>query len=334
MTDRITMETDEAFVEVVPRLGGSISAFDVKTRAERLPIFRRWTGESENPRGLGSSPMVPWFNRISGGGFNFGGTFYPIAPNDPLEPVPLHGDGWSSPWEVVEQQARPHRAEAPQQGDPAFRLRGDADSLACRARRSTWSFGSSISASVPFPYGLGQHPWFVRTPGVRLQAKATGMWLEQPPAFPAKTEPAPIPAKWDFNHAAAPCPTISSTTAMPAGTAARGSNGPTAASRSTSNADPSTRFYHVYSLDKDCPIFCFEPVTHPNNALRQAGTPEANGLRVLAPGAETSMRMRLKATVSSSVIAGSEPRRMPPRQAACVNQVRPTSMDRPRRDAL
>ena len=52
----------------------------------------------------------------------------------------------------------------------------------------------------PFPYGLGQHPWFVRTPGVRLQAKATGMWLEQPPAFPPKTEPAPIPPKWDFNQ--------------------------------------------------------------------------------------------------------------------------------------
>ena len=27
--------------------------------------------------------MVPWFNRISGGGFTFGGTFYPIEPNDP-----------------------------------------------------------------------------------------------------------------------------------------------------------------------------------------------------------------------------------------------------------
>ena len=26
------------------------------------------------------------------------------------------------------------------------------------------------------------------------------MWLEQPPAFPAKTEPAPIPPKWDFNE--------------------------------------------------------------------------------------------------------------------------------------
>jgi aldose 1-epimerase len=57
-------------------------------------------------------------------------------------------------------------------------------------------------------------------------------------------------------------------------------------------ADSGTRFYHVYSLDEDCPFFCFEPVTHPNNALNKPGTPEANGLRVLAPGAATSMRVR------------------------------------------
>src|SRR5689334_10320589 len=104
MTDRISMETDTAYVEVVPQIGGSVSAFDLKRNGERLPILRRWTGEAENPRGMGSSPMVPWFNRISGGGFNFGGTFYPIAPNDPLEPVPIHGDGWTAAWDVIERK--------------------------------------------------------------------------------------------------------------------------------------------------------------------------------------------------------------------------------------
>jgi hypothetical protein len=39
-------------------------------------------------------------------------------------------------------------------------------------------------------------------------------------------------------------------------------------------------------------------VTNPNNAFGKPGTPEANGLRVLAHGAETSMRMRLKVTVT------------------------------------
>ncbi len=56
MSDRIAMETDEALVEIVPRLGGSIAAFDVKRGKEWVPILRRWTGESENPRALVLKP--------------------------------------------------------------------------------------------------------------------------------------------------------------------------------------------------------------------------------------------------------------------------------------
>ena len=48
----------------------------------------------------------------------------------------------------------------------------------------------------PIPYGLGQHPWFVRTPGVKLQAKASGMWLEQPPEFLH-----PYKSSWYLHHA-------------------------------------------------------------------------------------------------------------------------------------
>ena len=107
MTERLRLESDEAIVEIVPLLGGGLAAFDAKIGAVRLPIMRRWDGASENPRSLASSPMVPWFNRISGGGFSFGGKFYPVAPNDPEEPVPLHGDGWHTPWDVVNQSRRP-----------------------------------------------------------------------------------------------------------------------------------------------------------------------------------------------------------------------------------
>ncbi len=295
MTDRISMESDEAIVEVSPRLGGSVTAFDLKKGAERLPIFRRWTGESENPRALGSSPMVPWFNRISGGGFTFGGTFYPIAPNDPLEPVPLHGDGWFAAWEVVDQKPERIVLRLRSRTIPPFDYEA-TQTLSLAASTLDMELRVKHLGIRPLPYGLGQHPWFVRTPGVRLQAKATGMWLEQPPEFPPKTEAAPIPPKWDFN----------TSRALPDDFIDNGYAGWDGQARIEwtdrgivldVESDPGTRYYHVYSLDKDCPIFCFEPVTHPNNALGKPGTPEANGLRVLAPGAETSMLMRLKAAL-------------------------------------
>ena len=293
MTDRIKLETDQALVEVVPHMGGAIGAFDFKRKGGSVPIFRRWTGEWENARGLGSNPMVPWFNRISGGGFNFGGKFYPIEPNDPMEPVPLHGDGWHSPWEVIDKKPDSVTLRLRSRAIPPF----DYESTqVISLTGATLSLDLSVKhlGQVPIPYGLGHHPWFVRTPGVTLQAKATGMWLEQPPAFPPKTEPAPIPEKWNFNTAR-PLPDDF----IDNGYAGWDGRGQIAWSdRGVAvdvEADPNTRYYHVYSLDKDCPIFCFEPVTNPNNAFNKPGTPEANGLRVLAPGASTSMRARFTA---------------------------------------
>ncbi len=287
MSDRIVMETDEALVEIAPRLGGSIAAFDLKRGEERLPIFRRWTGESENPRALSSSPMVPWFNRISGGGFTFGGKFYPIAPNDPLEPVPIHGDGWISPWDIVEEKANSVVLRLRSRAIPPFDYEATQTLSLVNA---TLHIDLSLRhlGQTPLPYGLGQHPWFVRTPGVTLEAKATGMWLEQPPAFPAKTEPAPMPDKWNFGKMRP----------LPDDFIDNGYAGWDGRSKIVWSdrgiavdveANSATRYCHVYSLGKDCPIFCFEPVTHPNNAFGKPGTPEANGLRVLAPGATTSL---------------------------------------------
>ena len=48
-------------------------------------------------------------------------------------------------------------------------------------------------------------------------------------------------------------------------------------------ADSATRYYHVFSPDKNCGFFCFEPVTHEVNAFAKPGGPEANDLRVLMP---------------------------------------------------
>lgn len=293
MSERISMETDEAIVEVLPRLGGSVTAFDLKKGGERLPILRRYTGEWENPRAVGSSPMVPWFNRISGGGFTFGGTFYPIEPNDPMEPVPLHGDGWSAAWEIVEKKRDRIVLKLRSKTIPPFDY---------EATQAMTLAGATFEIELrlkhlgvrPIPYGLGQHPWFVRTPGVTLKAKAAGMWLEQPPAFPARTEAAPIPLKWNFSEAR-PLPDDFIDNGYAGWDGHARIEWVDRGAAVDVESDPGTRYCHVYSLDKDCPYFCFEPVTHPNNALGKPGTPEANGLRVLAPGAETSMLMRLRA---------------------------------------
>ena len=292
MSDRITMESDAAVVEALPRLGGSITAFDLKRGAERVEIFRRWTGEWENPRALGSSPMVPWFNRIDGGGFHFDGAFFPIAPNDPLEPVPIHGDGWLSPWEVVQKTPEQCVLSLRSSKIPPFDYEAtQVIALAgpvLRMRLSVRHLGAA-----PAPYALGQHPWFVRSSRVSLRAQATGAWLEQPPSFPERQTPVAIPERWDFS-ARRRLPDDFIDNAFAGWNGSARIEWPDRGVALEIEADPQARYYHVYSLDKDCPIFCFEPVTAPFNALGQPGEPSAKGLRVLARGEETSLDVQYR----------------------------------------
>lgn len=293
MTDRYAMESDAIFVEMVPKFGGGVSAFDLKKGEDRVAIFRRWDGKTEGPRGLGSGPCAPWFNRISGGGITYEGTFYPIAPNHEWDPFPLHGDAWSAPWELVSNSADRIELKLRSTAIPPFDY---------EARQVVTVEGATLAMVLsithlgdkPLPYGLGLHPFMPRTPDVTLQAHTEGVWLEQPPAFPEKTEAEPLPAKWDFNEAKGlPDDFIDNGFAGWDGRARI--EWPSRGVALDIEADPDIHLYHVYSLNKDHEIFAFEPVTHENNAYAKPGGPEANDLRVLKPGESTSMTVRYTA---------------------------------------
>ncbi len=293
MTERVVLETAEAVVEVVPKLGGSLAAFDLKLGSERVPILRRWNGKDENPRALASSPMTPWFNRISGGGINFGGRFFPIAPNDPLDKFPLHGDGWSSPWETTEQGPRSVTLRLRSRAIPPFDYEA-TQVIALNGAALDITLGIKHLGSFSLPYGLGHHPWWVRTPATRLYAPAKGYWAAQPPAFPPSLKTDPLPDAWNF----------SKPRGLPAGLIDNGFTGwngearidwPERGVAADVRADSGARFYQIYSPATDAPFFCFEPVTQPNNAYAMPEPPAETGLRVLQPGEETELRVTFTA---------------------------------------
>lgn len=294
MSDRIAIETEAAIVEVLPRIGGAIVAFELKLNGTRVPVLRPWTGE-ESPRAMASSPMLPWFGRLSGGGITFAGRFHPIAPNDPLEPVPLHGDGWQAAWEVTEETPERVSMRLRSQTIPPFDYEAQ-QVLSLTGGTLTVDLSVKHLGPEPFPYGLGLHPWFVRSPGVTLQAKATGAWLEQPPAAPKTREPEPVPERWNYADARAlPDDLIDNGFAGWDGRARI-----EWADRGVAvdiEADPATRYYHLYSPSKECGFFCFEPVTHEVNAHAKPGGPEANDLRVLQPNETTAMRVTFAAAL-------------------------------------
>jgi aldose 1-epimerase len=79
-------------------LPGKWPPFDDQADTDQRPLhlWRPWVGVSDCYT-LACMPLVPWSNRVSGGGFEFNGVAYPLAPNCVGEPYPIHGDGWLQP---------------------------------------------------------------------------------------------------------------------------------------------------------------------------------------------------------------------------------------------
>ncbi len=274
-------------IGLVPTLGGAVAAWRC-TAADggMVDLLRPWDGVQEDRYQLASFAMVPWSNRIGEGGFAQDGHFHPIHPNRAGEPYPIHGDGWLQPW-TLHQSAddtlvmvlESHRFD----GNPydyvatqTFRLRPDGLDQRIDVQHR---------GDAPLPYGLGLHPWFLRTPRTRVQAAVAGVWRSGHDPMPTGWT-SDFPDGWDLR----------------AGIDAHGSfidNGyggwdglatidwpehglrlqASATEHAPDGASPATHCL-VYRPPQG-PAFCWEPITHPINAFHMPGRP---GLRVLQRG--------------------------------------------------
>jgi aldose 1-epimerase len=238
--------------------------------------------------------MVPWSNRIGGGGFEQNGRFYPMQPNRAGEPYPIHGDGWIQPW-LIEQTAEdtmlmtlesrefagnPHHYKATQ----TFRL---VDS------------GLDHTVSVehlgdePLFYGLGVHPWFERTPLTRITANVRGVWLSGADPLPTR-HTHDFPTSWDLNAGASAHGDLIDNAFSGWDGRAR-IDWPERALQLTLTTPDFERdggleshWCLVYRPPHGV-AFCFEPITQPINAFNLPGKP---GLRSLAKADDLSLKMR------------------------------------------
>ena len=98
----LDIRSREIRVGIAPDLGGGVPHFEWLGGGTPQPLFRPWDGVPA-ARSTGSMPLIPWSNRISGGGIEAGGKFWPLPANRaPDDPMPIHGDGFQSAWNVLE----------------------------------------------------------------------------------------------------------------------------------------------------------------------------------------------------------------------------------------
>jgi len=281
--------SDRLRLELSPSIGGSISAFEWTDGVAARPILRKCHSPLEKVLDAACFPLVPYVNRIRGGCFSFRGREVRLAPNMGGDPSPLHGQGWLNPWEV--EQADDKRAVLTYLHDPGewpwgyearqeFALddRGLSVTLACRN-----------ASDEPMPCGLGQHPYFPCRPETRLDTEVTHAWTIDENVLPVEQ----VPADGRYNlRDRLVCGQDLDNGFGGWGAEARISDPDWPFNLRMSSSD--ARFFQLYS-PKTGGIFVAEPVTHANAALnaQEDEWPEL-GMRILQPGEEMSLLMRLE----------------------------------------
>ncbi|MDZ7629678.1 MAG: hypothetical protein U5J99_14850 [Parvularculaceae bacterium] len=178
MSDRAALKiaSGDYVCVLAPSLGGAIlSLSDGKG-----PLLRSGTAQatSADPRRSACFPCVPWFGRLSApvDGVSLKATLPDASP------LPLHGDGWISAFDVethtedrlqcrYSPQPSPSGFPHPYEAQQDFRLTAQGLTITLSVRNT---------GARAMPAGLGLHPYFRRTPASRISFSADALWT--PPA--------------------------------------------------------------------------------------------------------------------------------------------------------
>jgi aldose 1-epimerase len=290
MTD-VTIATDQARLTLRPGLGAGATRFDVHDGRDWQPIFRPTPDDASHPFALSNIVLVPFSGRVSGGGFPFDGVFHPLEPTVATEPYPIHGSAFALPWQVAAQAPDRVSLRLSAEGPGPFRY--DADLICSLDGAALTMRLVVVNRGIRLPFGLGFHPWFVRGPGTRLFAPAERLWLEREDHLPGACAPIAHHPALDFSEAQV----------LPESWVNNGFAGWTRRARiewpdrgmaADITASPMLHHYVLFSPSAAADYVCFEPVSHATDALNLAAGPEAEGMRILAPGDALHADMRIE----------------------------------------
>jgi aldose 1-epimerase len=272
-----------------PWIGGAISAFKWAGDDGERPILRKCNSPLEKVLDASCFPLVPYVNRIRGGRFSFRGREVRLQPNMAGDPSPLHGQGWLDAWEVEEaEDTRAVLSFRHEAGEWPWNYEARQE-FALDERRLTIRLTCRNRSNEPMPCGLGQHPYFPCGPETRLDTRVSHAWTIDEHVLPV--EKVPAEGRFDLRKRLVCGQGLDHGFDRWGGLAWMGDPGWPYELLLSSAAGG---FFQLYSPPEGG-IFVAEPVTHANAALNapEADWPEL-GMRVLEPGRELSLDMRLE----------------------------------------
>lgn len=106
----LVLDDGEARAEVHPEAGAAIGRYDlILVNGGLMPILQTAPHEARaGPYAQGLNLLLPFSNRISGGGFWYAGVFHQLERNGP-GPYPIHGNAYARAGRSrTPPSARPH----------------------------------------------------------------------------------------------------------------------------------------------------------------------------------------------------------------------------------
>ncbi|TIU30152.1 MAG: aldose 1-epimerase [Mesorhizobium sp.] len=278
----VELHDGRARLVLAPERGAAIARYDALViGGAPVPLLEPGDGTGTS----GCQLLVPWSNRISGGGFTFDGRFHAVEPNVPGEAFPIHGDGFQKPWRLARHTAIEAELVLDDGAIGPYRY---AASITYALRDGTLDARLSVEnrAGMRLPHGLGFHPWFPRGDTTLLKARAKRVWLEDERHLPVGVVPVSERPGWDFDRPI-PLPLEWVNNAFDGWDRRASIVQMEEGIKISLTASPELAVYILYSPSPDAGFFCFEPVSHTVDAHH------GEGQTVLEHGATMSAGMSL-----------------------------------------
>ncbi len=285
MSALIELRDGRSHIGIAPALGGGIAFFNALKPDGTAPVLRGWDG-SDRPFALACNVLVPFSNRISGGGFPFEGDFIKVPCNIEGQEFPVHGDGFQRAWDVEDSATTFARLSLREGAIGPFRYEALLDyrledgRLDCRL--------TIVNTGPRLPFGGGFHPWFHRLSGTRLAFDAGGIWLADERHLPSKHLSLRDAQEFDFT-VPRPLPDDLINNAFTQWRGGAQVLQPKHGLKVQVNA-PDMDVAIVFSRGRGADVFCFEPVNHIVDAANQPGQP---GLVPLSTGQSMELAVSL-----------------------------------------
>ncbi|MDO9707578.1 aldose epimerase family protein [Paracraurococcus lichenis] len=173
---------------LLPGQGAAMARLAWRGRDILVPLPH---GADPNGSFAGAFLMAPWTNRLDAGRLPVAGTTYHLPVNRIVDDTAIHGLVRDAAW-TVEAQSGSHAVLA-QTGDAE--AAGIPWHWQARLEVSLDAAGAAVAltlgnaGALPFPFGCGWHPFFLRPAGTRLRFAAGTLFARDARCLPIAAQP-------------------------------------------------------------------------------------------------------------------------------------------------